>query len=255
MLEQIGSIYRDSWRAAWLFPVLFLIPALVEFAQHVVEMKAGMYDSLAGAKAVIDHQMQIALTFAVSLASALPGYWFVRFLAFRDAARATKIEQPAFALWLVVMIIVTTLQATRLFAPSLGTVLGLTGNSDLAARFLAALFWLLLTIYMTAWTVAWPLGNRAIGPVQSLKMMIGSFWRTIGYMLGSTLPLVALQIGLSTIATTFTSGLLDGFVLGLESVIAGLLACCAAGGAFLAARHAADRKGLSLTGEALKTPF
>lgn len=28
MLEQIGSIYRDSWRAAWLFPVLFLIPAL-----------------------------------------------------------------------------------------------------------------------------------------------------------------------------------------------------------------------------------
>lgn len=249
MLEQIGSIYRDSWRAALLFPVLFLIPALVEFAQHGIEVNTGLYGSVASAKAVIDHQVQTAMRFAIVLASALPGYWFVRFLAFRDAPRAAKVEQLAFALWLVVAAFTLVQTALLEFAPPLGMMLGLTGNAGFAAEGVATLFSLILVVYLTAWTVAWPLGNRMIGPLQSLRIMFGSFWRTIGYALGCTLPLAVVHYGLDEIETRFTPPLLDWLVLALESLVTAWVACMSAGSAYLAARHAAGRKGINLMAE------
>ncbi len=250
MLAQIGSIYRDAWRAVAFFPLLFLIPALVEFAQHVVEIKAGMYASVAGAKAAADDPMRMIFGFAKVLALGLPGYWFIRFLAFRDPARAARIEQPAFLLWLALFALQGMQLAGALFGPSLGVLLGLNGVAEQAAGALASSLEALLSVYLTAWFVAWPLGNRAIGPLRSIGIMSGSFWRTIGYMLGGVLPLMAVHYGLGFLAIMFTPTWLDWPVLVLDALVAALLACTMAASAYLAARHAAERKGLSLRGDA-----
>lgn len=249
MLKQIGSIYGDALRAARLLPLLFLIPALVEFAQHIVEIKAGMYDSVAGAKAAADDPNRLLSGFAKTLALALPGYWFVRFLAFGDPARARRIEQPAFLLWLVLFAIQGAQLALTLFGPSLGTLLGLTGKAQQAAGPLASGVWSLFTVYMIAWVVAWPLGNRAIGPLRSVRIMAGSFWRSIGYMIGGVLPLMVVHYGLGYLAIIFTPPWLDWPVLAIDALVVSWLACTMVGSGFLAAQHAAQRKNTSLAGE------
>lgn len=249
MLGQIRAIYTDGWRVAALFPLLFMIPALVEFAQHVVEINAGMYASMAGAKAAADDSMRLLFGFAKTLALGLPGYWFVRFLAFRDQARAARIEQPAFMLWLVLFALQGAQLAWSLFGPSTGSLLGLTGKAEQLAGPLVSAVWSLLSIYLTAWMIAWPLGSRAIGPVRSVRTMAGSFWRTIGYLIGGVLPLMAVHYGLGYLAIKFTPAWLDWPVLALDALVVAWLACTMAGSGFLAARHAAQRKGVSLTGE------
>lgn len=247
-MKQIGSIYGDALRAARLLPLLFLIPALVEFAQHIVEIKAGMYDSLAGAKAAADDPNRLLSGFAKTLALALPGYWFVRFLAFRDPARARRIEQPAFLLWLVLFAIQGAQLALTLFGPTLGTVLGLSGKAEQAAGPLANGVWSLLTVYMMAWVIAWPLGNREIGPIRSVRIMAGSFWRTIGFMVAGVLPLMVVHYGLGYLAITLAPAWLDWPILVLDSLVVSWLACTMVGSGYLAARHAAQRKNVRLAG-------
>lgn len=249
MLKQIGSIHGDALRAAMLLPLLFLIPALVEFAQHVVEMKAGMYDSVAGAKAAAHDPMRLWFGFAKTLATILPTYWFIRFLAFRDPARARRIEWPAFPLWLVLFAFQGVQLALGLFGPPLGAVLGLSGKIGQAAGPLANGLWSLLAIYLMALVVAWPLGNRDIGPIRSIRIMAGSFWRTIGYMVGGVLPLMALHYGLGYLAIMATPAWLDWPVLALDALVVAWLACTMAGSGYLAAQHAAQRKGGNLAGE------
>ena len=41
MWQDVKAVYHDTWRAALLLPIAFLIPALVEFVQHVVEEGEG----------------------------------------------------------------------------------------------------------------------------------------------------------------------------------------------------------------------
>ncbi|HEV2596974.1 hypothetical protein [Sphingopyxis sp.] len=73
MRTDIASIYRGAWAFAFACPLLFLIPVLVEFAQHVVEWRAGMYDGIAGAKAAEADPLRLQFGFAKTLAILLPG--------------------------------------------------------------------------------------------------------------------------------------------------------------------------------------
>lgn len=248
MWQDIKSVYQTAWQSAWLLPLLFLIPCIVEMAQHVVELRAGMYDSVAGAKAAADDPMRLTYGFAKVIALTLPGYWFVRLMAFADPARAARLELPAVGLWLVVFAVGLVQQAYALFGAPVGQVLGLSGQAATLAGPVLSGIWAIVGIYLTAWVVAWPLGNRAIGPIRSAQIMAGSFWRTIGYMLAGILPLMALHYGLSYLAIALTPAWLDWPVLIFDALVVGLLACAMAGSVYVAARSAADRRKVSLTG-------
>lgn len=249
MWQQFKSLYLDGWRAAALFPLLFIIPAIVEFAQHIVEMQSGMYHSIAAAKAAENDSLRMAFGFAKTLALGLPGYWFIRFLAFRDPVRAARIESPAFGLWLVLYLLQAVGLAYGLFGPPLGTALGLAASAEKWAGPIAGTAWSLVGVYLTAWIVAWPLGNREVGPVQSVRIMTGSFWRTIGYMIGGVLPLMVVHYGLGYLAIAVTPDWLDWPVLVIDALIVAWLACTMAGSSYLAALHAAARKGVALVNE------
>lgn len=129
MWQDIKEVYTCAWRAAFLLPLVFVIPALVEFAQHLIEINAGMYESRAAAKAAGDDPLRMMFGLAKGLSMTIPGYWFVRLMAFEDRAKAARIEFPAFGLWLVLFALSAIEIAVSLFGPSAGAMLGL--NEDL----------------------------------------------------------------------------------------------------------------------------
>ena len=248
MWQDIRSVYKTAWRSAWLLPLLFLLAPVVEMAQHVVEIRSGMYDSLATAKAVGDDPLRMAFGFAKVIALVLPGYWFVRLMAFGDPARAARLEQPALGLWLVLFALGVVQQGYALFGPPVGDLMGFSGQAAIYAGPVLATLWVIIGIYLTAWMIAWPLGNRAIGPVRSARIMAGSFWQTLGYLVACILPLMALHYALSYLAIALTPAWLDWPVLVIDALVVGLLACTMAGSGYIAARSAAARRNVDLLG-------
>jgi hypothetical protein len=248
MWQDIKLVYQTAWRCLWLLPLLFLISPVVEMAQHVVEIRTGMYDSLAAAKAVADDPLRMAFGFAKAIALTLPGFWFVRLMAFHDPARAARLEQPAIGLWLVLFTLGVAEQAYLLFGPPIGQVLGLSGRAAIYVGPILSGIWAVVGIYLTAWAIAWPLGNRAIGPIRSFSIMTGSFWRTLGYLVACILPLMVLHYALGYLAIALTPTWLDWPVLVIDALVVGLLACTMAGSGYVAARSAAARKNVDLAG-------
>ena len=89
-LASIYGAHRDSLLFLLACPLLAAVPVVVEMIQHVAEVKLGMYDSLAAAKAADAHPLRMAFGFAKTLALALAGYWVVRWMAWRDPALAGR---------------------------------------------------------------------------------------------------------------------------------------------------------------------
>src|SRR5690606_37262807 len=246
MKSDIATIYRSAWAFAFACPLLFLIPVAVELAQHVVEWQAGMYDGITGAKVAESDPLRLQFGFAKTLALLLPGYWFARYILFDfDARRAVRIEWPAVGLWLVLFALNGVQQWWALFAPSLTGLIGLSGTAAQWTGYALLLLGSVVGIYFTAWIVAWPLGNAAIGPVRSIRIMAGSFWRTVLLLLAGVLPLMIAHYALS-FGAIFAPAILDWPLLLLDALVVGLLALTMAGSNAVAARHAASVKGCDL---------
>lgn len=255
LIQDTRAIYRQAAAFALAFPLLFLIPVLVEMAQHIVELQAGMYVSEAGAKAAETDPLRLQFGFAKTLALLLPGYWFVRFIALPDRSRSGRIEWPAFGLWLIVFAFAAVQMWWGLFGPSLTGLAGQQGQSATIAQIVLEVLSVAMAIYLTAWTVAWPLGNRAIGPLRSIAIMQGSFWHALGLMITSMLPLMALHYGLAIVAVMALPDGLDWAAMVVDALVVGLLALTLTGSSAYAALHAARRQGIDLLPPAKGTGF
>lgn len=246
LIQDTKAIYRQAAAFAFAFPLLFLIPVLVEMAQHIVELQAGMYVSEAGAKVAEADPLRLQFGFAKTLALLLPGYWFMRFIALPDRSRSGRIEWPAFGLWLIVFAFVAVQMWWGLFGPSLTGLAGLQGQSASIAQIALEVLSMALAIYLTAWTVAWPLGNRAIGPLRSFAIMQGSFWHAVGLMITSMLPLMALHYALAIVAVMALPTGLDWAAMVVDAFVVGLLALTLTGSSAYAALRAAKRRSVDL---------
>lgn len=250
MWNDIKGVYTSAWAFAWACPLLFLVPVLVEFAQHVVEMQAGMYVDEAGAIAAEADPLRLQFGFVKTLALLLPGYWHVRFIMYgHDAARARALEWPAVGLFAVIFALSGVQSWLGLFAPSLGEWLGFAGGAATVFATAQAIVLQVVSIYLFAWFIAWPLGNASFGPVRSFKVMHGSFWYAVGLFIAAFLPLMILHYGLSALAILTGGPALDWAVLALDAVVVGFLALNLAGATAYAARHAANRKNVALLPE------
>ena len=246
MKTDISEIYRRAWAFALACPILFLIPVLAELAQHVVEWQAGMYDSLAGAKAAEADPLRMQFGFAKTLALLLPGYWFTRYILFGgDAARGRRIEWPATGLWLLLFAFHALIQWWLLFGPSFASLLGLSGQPGTWVSMGLALIAGIAGIYFAAWYAGWTVGNARIGPLRSIRIMNGHFWRTVVLTIAATLPLMIVHYALG-FGAIFAPSAFDWPLLLLDALVVGGLALTMAGGTTIAARHAAGAKGIRL---------
>ena len=247
MWSDIKRIYSSSWAFALACPLLFAIPILVELAQHVVELQAGMYAGKEGAVAAEADPLRMQFGFAKTLALLLPGYWFTRYIMFdRDGARAARIEKPAFLLWLVLFSLMAVQMWFGLFGTPLEEMLGLGEPHSQYFGVATAILEVVISIYLVAWFTAWPLGNGRIGPLRSFAIMHGSFWYSLVIFVLGFLPLMLIHYGLAIAAVLWLPTALDWAVMILDSVIVGFLALTMVGATTYAARHAAGRKGISL---------
>lgn len=245
--SDIAEIYRASWAFALACPLLFAVPIIVEFAQHVVELQAGMYIDKAGAMASEQDPLRLYFGFAKTLALLLPGYWFARYIMFgRDRQKAARIESPAIALWLATFAVMAANSWLSLFGPSLGAMLGLGDGTPgwLTGIMFAAQT--VLSIYLFAWLTAWPLGNARIGPITSFGVMHGSFWQSLALWFAGVLPLMILHYALAIAAIVALPPALDWLAMLIDSIVVGFLALTLVGGSVIAARRAAEKKGISL---------
>lgn len=246
MWPSIKQMYGGAVRFAPAAPLLFLVPVLVEFAQHVAEVQSGLYVSRDVARAAANDPMRMAFGFAKTLALLLPGYWFVRFLAFGGDMRRTLAFDPrAIGLFAIQFVLAGSVQYLMLFGPSAGALFGL---DDRAASFVTAglaVAQSVLGIYLTAWFVAWPLGNASLGPLRSCAVMAGSFWRAVGYLLAGVIPLMALHYALGLGAIGRPPALV-WVMLALDAVAVGFLALTMNAAKYVAARDATARKQVSL---------
>ena len=246
-LNDAKAIYRSAWRFAVACPILFAIPVLVEFAQHAIEMRAGMYLDEAGAVAAEGDTLRMQFGFLKVLAIQLPGYWFVRYIVLgHDANRAGRLEMPAIALWFVIFALLAVTGWLGMFGPSLAGVLGISAAAT--PWFDGGMFVLemVLTIYLIGWAVAWAVGNAAIGPVRSFAIMNGSFWYALGLFAIGFLPLMIPHYGLAILAVLVLPTSLDWVAMAIDSLLVGYLALTMAGASAYAAIRAAERRGISL---------
>lgn len=247
MWSDIKAIYRTAWAFALVCPLLFLVPVLVEMAQHVVELLAGMYINEAGAKAAEADPLRLQFGLAKTLALLLPGYWFVRYLLLgNDPARARRVEWPAVGLFATIMGFSGGVVALSLFGPSLAETFGLSGSAATAFSAGRAVIWQIMSIYLIAWFVAWPLGNARIGPVRSFAIMHGSFWYAVGLFVAGFLPLMLLHYGLAIAAVLWLPDWLDWVAMVIDAIVVGFLALTMTGANAFAAQRAAARKGIAL---------
>jgi hypothetical protein len=123
----IWQAFKASYSGSIAFltacPVLALFPVAFELVQHLVEVRIGMYDSLAAAKAVEHDQLRMGFGFLKVIALVVPEYWVVRYLVFREQARAAQFDRLAVSLFAVFMAFKLGLTAIQLFGlPQTGPV-------------------------------------------------------------------------------------------------------------------------------------
>lgn len=247
LTADIRAIYRSAWAFMLACPILFAIPVIVEFAQHVVELQAGMYVDEAGAKVAEADPLRLQFGFAKVLALMLPGYWLVRFIMLGGAARrAAAPEWPALPLWLAIFVLFAGHNAFSLFGPSLPEIVGLTGQAATIATVAIMVITQVVMAYLSAWLVAWPVGNARIGPLKSAAIMQGSIWYTLILAMAGVIPLMVLHYALAIVAVVAAPGWADWLLMAFDSWVVGLLALTMASATTFAARHAACKSGIDL---------
>lgn len=210
--QGIAFVYRQSWAFLLACPLIALIPILAEFAQHVVEMQAGMYTGPEGASAAEDDPARMAFGFAKTLALALIGYWATRFYASRgDRAATRRIERRAVGLFAIVFALQALLSALGLFV----------FEGVMAIGFFV--FGLVFTPLLARFVAAAPLGVW-IGPAASIRQLFPQLPWAIAFNVVAWLPLMIVHYALG-IGAVFVPGETAKWVmLIVDALVVGWLA-------------------------------
>ncbi len=229
------AAYRDSWIVIVTFPLLSLIPVAFEIAQHVVEVRIGMYESIEAALTVENNPWRLAFAVPKVVALWLPLYWSSRMLAFRDPARARELDGVAlrpFAVFLGAQVAFAVVQLYWLPRSS-----GWQVTTFFVSESIEAL--------LVAWGVASALGNRTLGPRESAAIMFRRVPWTVVYLFVVGLPLLVPHYVLAGIAMKGSHGFLWPILI-VDSLLVGWLAALLAAATFIAATRAADKANVQL---------
>ena len=248
MFRAWTAIFTRATRFTLLCPLLFLLPVAVELLQHWAEAHAGMYDSIAGAKAAEHDPLRMAIGHAKVISLFLLGYWVVRFVAYGDnACEAVRLDPPALRLFARVMawglFWLILIQDGPMLASALGMPERTLAFAQLGLIFVSTFFELCLS----AWKAAAPLGNARIGFMRSLAMIRGSFWWAVALMFVTVIPLLVLHY-VFAVVTIGTGAVMLWTILAIDSVVAAYLGVVMVTLTYAIAERMAARHGETLSG-------
>ncbi|WP_010217921.1 hypothetical protein [Sphingomonas sp. PAMC 26621] len=233
--KALAETYRGSIAFMIACPVLTLVPVLFEILQHIVEVKIGLYASVAAAKALEHDSWRMGFGMLKVTALALSGYWVVRFLAWRDTARAARIERPAAQLFGVVLAVQLVSAALQLFVLS----------NDVRVMLGSFVVLTIVSVALHPWFVAAALGSRAIGPRRSVAIMARNIPWSFGFLLVAMLPLMIPHQAFGVLAIVGPKPLLWP-ILVVDSLLVGWLSTVIVASGFVMATRAAARHGVDL---------
>ncbi|GAA0671185.1 hypothetical protein FHT00_001935 [Sphingomonas insulae] len=240
--KALTTTYRGSIAFMVACPLLALVPVVFELLQHVVEVRIGLYDSIAAAKASEHHPLRMAFGMVKVLSLIIPGYWVTRFLALGDARRAGAVEMPALWLFGGVVAFHTVIAALQLFV--LPQTLPVTLIAFAVGEVIGCL--------IPAWTVAAALGNRAVGPRKSIAIMAPHMPWTFVVLLLSIVPLMIPHYLLGA-AALLAPKLWLWPALIVDALLVGWLSVVMVAGAYVTARRAAQAYGVDLAAGAARS--
>ncbi|MFL9841352.1 hypothetical protein ABS767_10280 [Sphingomonas sp. ST-64] len=242
MIAALKTVFGGSARYAWACPLLFAVPLLAEFAQHVVEVHLGLYESVAQAKALEGHPLRMGFGYIKVIALVLTGYWAVRFLGFGNSARAARRIDPV-ALRLYGWVV-----AWGLFWLAVNMAPGwfVTDQTALMSITLALMvFGTAFEICLSGWKAAAAMGNPRIGFLRSITMIRGSFWWAVGVFLLTIMPLMIAHY--AAFALALGAGPVRMWtVMVLDSVLTAYLGVVIAANVYVVGRRMAERHGETL---------
>ena len=245
MIAELKGVYSGVWRYALACPLLFAVPVVVEFIQHVIEMRIGMYDSVAAAQAVEANGARLGWGVVKTLSLALAGYWVARFLLLRDgAAEARRFDPVAVRLYAWVMLFGLAWTVVSLWGDELLRPIGL-GEQAMAIGVAFGLVGFILSILLAPWKVGAALGNAELGFVRSIGLVGWGVWWGVIFALLALLPPMVVHYAFAFLAMGAPPAAAWA-ILAVDSLLVGYLGAIIAAIDIAIARRAVERAGLAL---------
>lgn len=245
MIGDLKFVYAGAWRYMIACPLLFAVPVAIEFIQHIIEMRIGMYESIAAAQAVEAHGARLGWGLVKTMAIGVAVYWVARFLVLPGgAARAARLDPRAVRLYLPVMLWTLGWTVLLLWGGDMMTAAGLGAhNVPVGAALMAALF--VLDVLLAPWKIGAALGNEALGFARSILLVGWRVWWGLIFSLIAILPPMIAHYALGFLAMG-ASETRAWLLLAADSVLVGYLAAILAATAVAIARDALRRSGTPL---------
>lgn len=207
-IDAFRDVHMRSLAFSAALPIIFAIPLIAEFAQHVIEMQIGMYDGIEGAKAAEGDSARLHFGFAKVAALNVIGYFVIRWLhSGGDRGFALAFPRRAVTLYGLVMALSLLLAWLSLFVWPDGYI-------GIGFFVFSLIFMPLIVRFL----VAAPLGVL-ITPVQSIKTMIGDAPFAILFSILAILPLMAVHYALGIGAIFAPIDALKWAMLALDSFV------------------------------------
>lgn len=245
MLGEMKTAYRDSWAVALKFPLLFVLPAAAEFAQHVVEQRIGMFVSLEGMKAAADNGLRMGFGILKVFSLFLLIYWVSRAMAVLRGA-TLRIRGDAHSARLFAMVLgwglITSI--VQLFGADLISPLVSTETSAIVGAVIGICL-LLCDLYLCVWKVGSSLGIKRLGFAASFRVMHGNFWWSLLYFILMFLPAMVLHYLLNLLAVGRPAAAM-WTMLGVDALTVGYLGIVLVAATYVMAERALARKGATL---------
>jgi hypothetical protein len=247
MWTMIKEAYgRSAWIALSL-PLLIALPTIAEMAQHAIEYRLGIFDSVESMQRMAADPGRMAYGMVKVLTLFLLLYWVSRAMAFgRGGGRRVLGDGRSAFLFLWVVLLSLLLVGVGLFGDDL---LGsFVDEPKTRFRIMLLLFAAgsTLHIYLMVWMVGAALGNGPLNIPASFRIMKGNFWWSAVFFLIAQLPLMAAHFGLNFAAVGRPAPVMWA-LLALDALLVGFLGIVLAASQYLIARRATERAGVRLT--------
>lgn len=239
MIAEFKGVYAGAWRYALACPLLFAVPAIAELIQHAIEIRIGMYDTIAGLKAAETSGARLGWGLVKTLSITLAGFWVARFLLLPDGAAAARWFDPvAVRLYFWVMLWGLAQTALSLWGGDALRAAGL-GAYAVGGAIALGLATFILNIMLAPWIVAAALGNPDLGFVRSLRLVGWSVWWGLLFCIATILVPMVLHYALAVPAIGASPAVLWA-IMAVDALLVGCLAAIIAATNVAIARRAVE---------------